>query len=179
MSTSQVGLGKHKIPSLNSPSVSFHPSYPGASARNSFIFESILGTVEGFAIINYAEPCIRWLATESSAITPLVKSLTQVVGCIIIAFHSALALGIPNRRTNVEGRLILQANFEVIEIVGALGFGWLAAKGEQATGLRSDRLWLMSGLVTFFGIVRVAMAFRKDGWAGAYLEEEEGGKKGQ
>ncbi|KAF2099903.1 hypothetical protein NA57DRAFT_55836 [Rhizodiscina lignyota] len=184
-STSCVGLGHHILPSLFSPAVSFHPSHNGSSARNSFIFETVFGTIEGLLLVAYAGPCVRFIASPSmyppsEPLPQIAVSLFQIVGGCIIGLHLPLFLGIPNRRTNVEGRLILQANFEIVEWIAAAMFGLLALKGEQVTGLRSDRMAFFSGLVAFFGVVRGWMAFTKEGWAGAYVEEGETvGKKGQ
>jgi len=175
LSTSR--LGSYILPSVASPRVTFHPDYTGSSARNTSLFEATVGTVEGLLLIYFAEPCLRFVTSPSTAITPLATSLMRVVGTCILGFHVPLALAVPNRRTNVESRLMLQTAFELQEICGVGIFGLLAAMGEERTGLRSDRMWIATGMVGLFGLYRMWMVFSKPGFAGAYKEIEEGEKK--
>jgi hypothetical protein len=58
-------LSTYTFPSINSPRVSFHPSYSGTSARNALLFESIAGMLEGLLVIYYAEPILRFFASAS------------------------------------------------------------------------------------------------------------------
>lgn len=66
-------LSTYTFPSINSPRVSFHPSYSGAFARNTFLFESIAGTLEGLLVIYYAEPILRFFASASLSPTRYVN----------------------------------------------------------------------------------------------------------
>jgi hypothetical protein len=177
-STSQLGLAKYAIPSLtSSPLASFHPSHTGSSARTSLLFEAVVGSVEGLLLIYYAEPCVRWLASSSVEVTPLAVSMWRIIGAAILGTHLPLGLAIPNRRTNIEGRPILQAYFSIFEVVCGFTFAGLALLGEEKTGLRSERMWLLTAGVASYMSLRTWTAFGKEAWAGAYVEE--GSKKDQ
>lgn len=71
---------------------------------------------------------------------------------------------------------MLQTTFMIVESVAGAVCGFLALKGEEKTGLRSARMWLLSGAVAFFGAMRAWMVYRKE-WPGAYLEESEDSSK--
>jgi hypothetical protein len=165
-----MSRAKYTLPSLASPPVSFHPSHPGSSARKSFILEVCIGIVEGALLLYYAEPCVRWLASPSVQITPLAVSLWRIIAGVILGLHIPLALGIPNLRTHVEGRVILQAYFTMFEVVMGFTFGGLAWMDEEKTGLRSGRMWILTAAVLAFGGLRAWTAFSKEGWAGAYVD---------
>lgn len=161
-------LTLYQTPSAyNSQVISFHPSFTGASARYSLLFESVVGTIEGLAIIYYASPIFNFMASESTPHSAIGTSYTQIVGGVIIGLHLPLALGVPNRRTNVEARVVVSAYFEVFEYVIASVMLWLAWKGEKETGFRPDRLCMVAGVALFFAVFR-GVTYRKTGWAGVY-----------
>lgn len=172
-SSKKESLSSYTIPSLTSPKVSFHPSHTGSSARNALLFESIAGTLEGLLVIYYAEPILRFFASASLSPShyPTGVSAIQIIGAVIVGIHLPLALGVPARRTNVEGRVILQAYFEVVELLVAGFLSWMAWRGEESTGMRPQRLMMLAGAILFFGVVRIWTVFVGVRWAGAYRVE--------
>jgi len=123
----------------------------------------------------YAETILRFFASPqlSSARHPAAESLVQMIDGVIIGVHLPLMLGLSNPRTFVEGRIILQAYFGILEAVVSSVFAWIAWKGEERTGMIPGRLLMAAGGFVFFAAVRAWTSLAKIIWVGAYRENDE------